>query len=388
MLFHLAACIAEPQAGVEARPGPEVEIDVNQPACTAAAATDPGGVHSYEGAAVGRVYVFNGGADEFGPEADWILDPGGSEGNENLQSARPAGDVNGDGCADLVVGAKMDRWGYTGNVSIWHGSSAGVSPEPAWIVVGPSGAEGYVVSTGEGAGDVNGDGMDDVVVRSSTYDFLYFGSTEGLSSEPAWSVKGRIYTIGDVNGDGLGDVVVGDRVGDDVDVGVYLGTSTGLDADAIVAAGVGRCNLASGCHLARAGDVNGDGFDDVLAAGDDTQVQLLLGSEQGLVTPPAWTASSDEEYSRFGDYFGAAGDLNGDGYADIVIGDVNGGDDAFKPGRAWVWLGAPDGPAAAADWMTDADQDHAYFGSYLGSAGDIQGDGFGDLAVVAVYYGR
>src|SRR6185436_2718723 len=141
-----------------------------------------------------------------------------------------------------------------------------------------------------------------------------------------------------------------------------------------------------GFSVAGAGDVNGDGYDD-LAVGapnyQDDQIQegrvfLYLGSPGGLPTLPSWTADGNQQQGQFGSVVAGAGDVNGDGYADLLV-TTPVGYPVQGLGRAVVYHGSASGLPATPAWSIVADQASAAFGSAAASAGDVNGDGYADV---------
>ncbi len=194
----------------------------------------------------------------------------------------------------------------------------------------------------------------------------------------------------DVNRDGFADVVVG-AWGVDGDTGaafVYLGNATRLATDAaIVLRGPDGRFGQFGSSVASAGDVNGDGFADVIAGAYQAnraigRAYVYAGSATGLTTRPlSGVSGPDGEGGGFGKSVAGAGDVNGDGYADVIVGApfVNEG-----TGAAYVFLGSMSGLGATpATILTGAAGPHGNFGGSVASAGDLNGDGFGDVVVAA-----
>jgi hypothetical protein len=358
-----------------------------------------------------------------------------------------AGDVNGDGYADVIVGASGYDGGEVneGAVFLFLGSASGLvgtNPDSAAAILESNKSLAEFGVSVSGAGDVNGDSYADVVVGAPFIDngesgegatFLFLGSTSGLvgrnpssassllrsnqaSSEMGYSVSG----VGDVNGDGYADVIVGAAGDPEVTGGAYdngepnegaaflfLGSASGLAGTAPGnAAAVLESNQAGarlGVSVSGAGDVNGDGYADVIVGaplysnGEPSEgaAFLFLGSASGLVgTSPENAAAdleSNYESARFGVSVSGAGDVNGDGYADVIVGAdgyVNG---EFGRGAAFLFLGSESGligenPDSAAVTL-NADQDGAWMGYSVSGAGDVNGDGYGDVIVGAPAFG-
>jgi hypothetical protein len=344
---------------------------------------------------------------------------GDQEGSQFGKSVASAGDINGDGFSDLVIGAPFYANGQTdeGRIYLYMGSATGLGTTPVTRESNQVGARfGYSVSS---AGDVNGDGFSDLLVGAPSYEsspalldegavFLYLGSAAGLASSSTRLLTGvaganfgtAVVGAGDLNGDGFSDVAVGADLyqsGEVNEGAVYIfhGSSSGLPS---VPAWIGQSNTVNaklGGALAPGGDVNSDGYADLLvgAVGDRFQngvargsVRLYLGSPGGLTDASMQTIAPDDG-AYFGFALGGGCDLNGDGYADIVVGDpfayVNG---VAYSGRALVYYGEPLGVAQTPSWLNYSDQTGVLYGYGVACGGDVNGDGMSELLVGAPGY--
>jgi hypothetical protein len=177
-------------------------------------------------------------------------------------------DFNGDGYTDVIVSAGSGG-SSTGTAVVFYGGAAGISNSPTPITVSGTTGPGFVVSC---AGDVNGDGYDDAVMLSSSAS-IYHGSSTGLATNPSATLTGSLWNsfstftlgLGDVNGDGYSDIIVPGATAPALNV--YLGSSSGLTAGSTVALQppppasfvVSNANVEA---LSALGDVTGDGFAD------------------------------------------------------------------------------------------------------------------------------
>jgi hypothetical protein len=348
--------------------------------------------------------------------ADWTGDPGQS-GASYAASVMTAGDVNGDGYDDVIVGATSYSNGQTseGRAFVYFGSPSGLSTTPAWTAESDQAFSTFGISVGT-AGDVNGDGYDDVIVGDSSFNngefdegraFLYLGSPSGPQPSPAWTAEGdqnsayfgySVGTAGDVSADGYDDVIIG-AYGYDNGFGraregravVYLGSHVGLEATPSWIAKGGRLDGYFGMSVASAGDVDGDGFDDVIV-GDPAYTNgqtgegaafVYAGSPSGPSLSATWTAESDQRAAGFGRAVSTAGDVNGDGFDDVVVGAGDFEDGQRLEGAAFAYLGSPSGLATTFAWSAESNRQKARFGAAVSSAGDIDGDGFDDVLIGA-----
>jgi uncharacterized repeat protein (TIGR01451 family) len=156
----------------------------------------------------------------------------------------------------------------------------------------------------------------------------------------------------------------------------------------------GQASAQFGISVAPAGDTNGDGYADVIVGANaynngqsfEGRAFVYLGSASGLGLSPAWTAESDQEFSAFGISVATAGDVNGDGYADVIVGAYFYANGQVNEGRAFVYPGSASGLALSPAWTAESDQASGLFGVSVATAGDVNGDGYADLIVGAYAY--
>jgi len=359
----------------------------------------------------GSAYLYLGSANGLSVNPAWMKE-GDLADHQFGTAVATAGDVNGDGYSDVIVGAASfdSNVADLGTAFVYLGSAGGLAVDPAWTVAGDQlGCQfGLSVAT---AGDVNGDGYSDVIVGAPSYSngqidegkaFAYLGSTGGLATTPAWTAEGdqnfasfavSVATAGDVNGDGFSEVIVGTLEGLAF---AYLGSTGGLaTTPAWTAVGIQIFSFL-GLSVSSAGDVNGDGYSDVIVGATlfDTTAQndvggafVYLGSAGGLASTPAWTATGPEPLNYFGQSVATAGDVNGDGYSDVLVGaPYLDSPTEIDAGGAFIYLGSVDGPAAAPSWTVESDQPSAGLGWSVAPAGDVNGDGYSDVLVGAPAY--
>ncbi len=301
-----------------------------------------------------------------------------------------AGDVNGDGFDDVIIGAGYASAGglLSGAAYVVFGHAGGF---PATLDLAQlNGANGFRLAgavpfglAGEfasSAGDVNGDGIDDLIIGAR------LASPNGLFSGAAYVVFGHTGLFAP---------------------SMSLGALNGVNGFQIVGSAAGD---QSGYTVADAGDVNGDGFDDVIVgtahnvpgANGLGAAYVVFGHAGGFPATLNLSALDGtngfeilgaESGDRAGRRASGAGDINGDGYDDVIIGaqlsDVSGMDS----GAAYVVFGHAGNFSATID-VTSLDGSNGFqlvgasaedlAGRAVSSAGDVNGDGYGDIVIGAI----
>jgi MYXO-CTERM domain-containing protein len=332
-------------------------------------------------------------------------------------STTGAGDVNGDGYGDVVVGAWAYDNGQTdeGRAYLYLGSANGLGAAPAWTAEVNQDGAGFGRAVA-GAGDVNGDGYSDVIVGAPNYGngqsqegavFLYLGSAGGLLASPSWTGESNqmgaqlgmsLASAGDVNRDGRADIIVGAPYFDEgqLDEGaamLYLGTASGLASSAAWTGQSDQAGAYYGTSVSGAGDINRDGYADIVVGApyfdngntDEGRAYSYHGSALGPV-PTAWNPEGAQDSAYLGSSIAVAGDINGDGYADVVAGTPGFTNVQAAEGRATAYHGSPMGLSATPNWTFESNQANASTGAAVASLGDTNGDGFADVIVGSPNY--
>ena len=344
-----------------------------------------------------------------------------------------AGDINQDGFDDLLVGEPY--WNGAagtdcGRVRLFLGSASGPATTEVWSFESDQ-AFARLGKALAGIGNFDGLRGPDVALGAPDYDgaggvdsgrvfvFHALSAAPWLDPLPNLTLDGQNPSENcgnaiasdalDVNGDGYGDLAVGCPEGhglasssDPGRIDVWHGLPGGiplLTPDWSLEGATAEDELGSA--VANAGDVNGDGFDDLIVGAEDYQSDALTddgwaavyaGSASGLGATPLRQWLSGQQASRFGTHVGGAGDVNGDGYDDVLVAADYWDGDFANEGRIAVYLGSAQGPSASPAFTWLGGQTSAQAGGKesitaaggSGAAlGDFDGDGFADVAVAA-----
>ncbi len=327
------------------------------------------------------------------------------------QSVSGAGDINGDGYDDVIIGTPgLD------NAYVYYGAATGLDYEHENPIEGPASTRGaYFGSSVSGAGDLDGDGYDDVIVgicsvAADGEAYAFYGASAGLSisSEQllqplaaiGWDYFGcSVSGAGDLNGDGYDDVIVGAYYGDNQRGAayVYLGSPTGIDPSSEIQllASDGWYYDSFGASVSDAGDLDADGYDDVIvgawsqnaAAEYSGSAYVYYGSSTGIDAgrETKLVASDGSSQDFLGVTVSGAGDLNADGYDDVIVGAHYDDDNGSDAGSVYLWYGSPSGvdPSSEREGFASDGADEDHFGVSVSNAGDVDGDGTNDLIVGA-----
>ena len=373
-------------------------------------------------------------------------------------SVSAAGDVNKDGKDDIIIGAygaDADGTSNAGESYVVFGKKSFSRSLKLSTLSGSNGFRldgddtndysGYSVAA---AGDMNNDDYDDIIIGawgadtgtegidagetyvvfgdkkfSSSLDLADLNGTDGfrLDGYMVWDYSSRsVSTAGDFNGDGFDDIVIGaygaDPTGSASGLSyVYWGKNVGyspaealkdLNGEAGIQIEGIDANDYSGFSVDTAGDVNGDGYDDILigAHGVDNntgQTYVVFGASSldALISLEdlngsngfRLTGQNKDDYAGYS--VSGAGDVNGDGYDDVLIG-AYGADISGKamPGSSYVFFGKRSGYSSnvnlgtlngSAGFRIDGVDAHDHSGFSVSNAGDFNRDGYDDLLVGA-----
>ncbi|UCB57642.1 MAG: FG-GAP repeat protein [Candidatus Omnitrophota bacterium] len=352
-----------------------------------------------------KAYIYFGGSS-----MDDLPDVTMAEGEEASDyfghSVASAGDVNADGYSDVIVGTESNK------AYIYFGGPS-MDNLPDVTMIGRDGDWDTFGCSVASAGDVNGDGYDDVIVGAkkssyknyySTYSmgigkaYLYFGGPSmdnlpdvTMAGEGKYDYFGQsVASAGDVNADGYSDVIVGaDSAGSDGKAYIYFGGPSMDNLPDVTMIGRDGDRDTFGCSVASAGDINADGYSDVIvgaqraenAEGNNVGKAYIYFGGPSIDNLPDVTMAGEYLWDYFGCSVSCAGDVNGDGYSDVIVGADN-TDDNRAGSKAYIYFGGPSIDNLPDVTMADEDK-YDHFGRFVASAGDVNGNGASEVIIGA-----
>jgi hypothetical protein len=350
----------------------------------------------------GRAYVFSGAT---GSVLLTLVSPNEEEDGQFGRAVSSAGDVNGDGYGDVIVGAHFESPGSSpfraGRAYVF----AGFTGDLLFTLISPndeygSGYFGWAVSN---AGDLNSDGLEDVIVGAPRELFapmgrahVFSGATGNLmltlvSPDAEGGLFGcSVASTGDVNNDGCDDLLVGAYY-DGIGGRVYI--FSGATGEALLSLASPNEEIYGyfGFSVSAVGDLDNEGYLSVIAGaqGEDPgsspnnagRAYMFSGANGDLLFP--LVSPSEEEHGLFGFSVSGVGDMDNDGWPDVVVGAW--GENPYpspeKAGRAYVFSGGTGNLIFTL--VSPSEQDEGHFGCSVSGAGDVNRDGYADIIIGA-----
>ncbi len=315
---------------------------------------------------------------------------GNSSGDSYGKSVTGLDDVNGDGVPDVAVGAPQSDYGGldAGSVKIY----SGLTGQLIRVFVGIPGSNfGAAVAS---AGDVDGDGRGDIIVGAP---FARVNGIQLVGEAVVISIarvqvlhrfKGAAYldafgtsvgSAGDVDGDGIPDIQIG-ATSFFQGLRGYVRVFAGSDGSLLHDLRGAQAGDFFGTSLAEVGDQDGDGHDDLLIGAPQNNVGpgyalVISGRTGGLLRSLSGVAANDQ----FGQSVTGLEDLDGDQIPELAVGAYRSDLGGLDAGSVTVYSGATGAPLRT----MLGDGPHHWLGFAVANAGDVDGDGFGDLIVAA-----
>ena len=315
------------------------------------------------------------------------------------RSVSSAGDVNGDGYDDLIIGANRADPNGAGSGEtyvVYGGASVPVDENGGFALSSLDGSNGFILNgidesdrsgfSVSSAGDVNGDGYDDLIIGAQ------YADANAINSGETYVVYGGASVPVDENG------------------GFALSSLDG--SNGFILNGIDESDR-SGFSVSSAGDVNGDGYDDLIIGAQYADVNAINSGESYVVYGGAsapgtggvlelsalngtngFILNGIDQYDRSGRSVSSAGDVNGDGYDDLIIGATNADPNGDSSGETYVVYGRASVPGSRGrlnlstldgtnGFILNGIDAYDHYGGSVSSAGDVNGDGYDDLIIGA-----
>ena len=332
-------------------------------------------------------------------------------------------DINGDGFDDLIFaepGVSVNSNAEVGQVTVSFGSAQGLSPSNVWSMTGTQAGQRF--GSGLAVQDFNGDGFYDLAVGSPGWNNtqanesgdhglieIFLGNSSGVESDSWWNVTGnegealgwKVEGIARMNGDGFADlaavaanhsfvvVINSNEVIHKGKVVIYKGNSSMMNHVRNITQT--KESTLLGRSLSGSGDLNGDGFDDLLisnAAGFESfsgfpSIEIYFGTSFGFNGTADQTILSTVQGKMFGHTIDFIGDVNADGYDDMMFSEVYNGTSTYQAGKVWAYYGSSAGiHSVIPNWTQMGESANAMLGRMFMGAGDVNEDGYDDVLLM------
>ncbi len=369
-------------------------------------------IGSYKHTTSGRVFIYHGNATGLSLTGTSISGTG--SGNEFGFCVTGNKDLNADGYDDIVTTARY-KYGTgeassAGRVYVFNGSATGIATTPSWTYTAKQ-ANAHL-GNAAAISDINNDGHFDLVVSAIDYDtigtdyglvYVFMGTVAGFPASPTQLFLGTqtdedlgttITDLGDLNNDGYHEIAVGSPYHDGAyttsgRIYLFHGTATSLNLNPAMIISYEEFSAYTGRSVSALGDTNGDGFDDFIAVNavynepDIGSGLLYFGDAEMNLTFGLWNKNSTTAY--YGNTIGHM-DMNQDGEMDLMIGAPNFDGGSTDEGKLFVFWNNGGYFDLQPDWTVESQQAGSYFAGSLSSAGDVNGDGYIDIAVGAINF--